>query len=106
MVERLDCIVIGAGPAGLAAGSVLYEGGKRFVILEARDRIGGRAHSVPLSDGAKHTRTPPAATVRRTLSAPVIRVMGESLRGFAGSSLREHPGAAPAVMPRRPTAPG
>lgn len=37
-----DVIIIGAGAAGLAAGRKLYAASKRLLILEARDRIGGR----------------------------------------------------------------
>ncbi len=43
----VDVIVIGAGAAGLMAARKLSEAGKRVVILEARDRIGGRIY--PLS---------------------------------------------------------
>ncbi|HEX2100667.1 MAG TPA: NAD(P)/FAD-dependent oxidoreductase [Candidatus Synoicihabitans sp.] len=39
---RTDVVVIGAGVAGLAATRVLVEAGLRVVVLEARDRIGGR----------------------------------------------------------------
>jgi monoamine oxidase len=39
---QYDVIVIGAGVAGLVAGRTLAEAGRRVVILEARDRIGGR----------------------------------------------------------------
>ncbi len=42
----LDVIVIGAGMAGLAATRRLVEAGREVVLLEARDRIGGRAHTV------------------------------------------------------------
>lgn len=37
-----DVIVIGAGAAGLAAASVLERRGKTALVLEARERIGGR----------------------------------------------------------------
>ncbi|GJD33777.1 flavin monoamine oxidase family protein [Methylobacterium aerolatum] len=37
--------VIGAGAAGLAAAEILRQAGQPFVILEARGRIGGRAHT-------------------------------------------------------------
>lgn len=51
-----DCVIIGAGAAGLAAGAMFHEAGRSFVILEARDRIGGRANSIPLSGGAMAER--------------------------------------------------
>ncbi|WP_421696126.1 flavin monoamine oxidase family protein [Aestuariivirga sp.] len=38
-----DIAVIGAGAAGLAAGLRLQGSGKSVIVLEARDRIGGRA---------------------------------------------------------------
>src|SRR5262245_6676864 len=37
-----DVVVIGAGFAGIAAARDLTEAGRRVVVLEARDRIGGR----------------------------------------------------------------
>jgi len=37
-----DAIVIGAGFAGIAAARELQEAGRRVLVLEARDRIGGR----------------------------------------------------------------
>jgi monoamine oxidase len=52
-----DVAIIGAGGAGIAAARTLTEAGKRVVVLEARDRPGGRAftdHSlgVPFDAGA------------------------------------------------------
>ncbi len=38
--ERFDTVVIGGGQAGLAAGYHLAENGVRFVILDARERVG------------------------------------------------------------------
>ena len=37
-----DVIVVGAGAAGLSAAKELRRLGKRFVVVEARDRVGGR----------------------------------------------------------------
>ena len=37
-----DVVIVGAGPAGLGAARACARDGKRFVMLEARDRIGGR----------------------------------------------------------------
>ena len=42
-MSHYDVAVIGAGAAGLAAGLELQKAGRRFIVLEARDRIGGRA---------------------------------------------------------------
>lgn len=44
-MERFDAIVIGAGLAGLTAARLLQDQGRRVVVLEARDRVGGRMHT-------------------------------------------------------------
>lgn len=41
-MEQVDTIVIGAGVAGLTAARLLSQAGRRVVVLEARDRVGGR----------------------------------------------------------------
>ena len=41
-MEHFDTIVVGAGVAGLAAARLLAQDGRRVVVLEARDRVGGR----------------------------------------------------------------
>lgn len=47
-----DVLVIGAGVAGLAAAAAISRRGWRVLVLEARDRIGGRVWTQPLSRGA------------------------------------------------------
>lgn len=42
-MSDVDVAIIGAGVAGLAAAKALRAAGKTFVVLEAMDRIGGRA---------------------------------------------------------------
>ena len=42
LTPNSDVIVIGAGAAGLAAASELSRAGRRVLVLEARDRVGGR----------------------------------------------------------------
>jgi monoamine oxidase len=44
--------VVGAGLAGLAAADALARGGVEVVVLEARDRVGGRVWSRELANGA------------------------------------------------------
>ena len=41
-MENFDTVVIGAGVSGLTAARLLAQAGQRVVVLEARDRIGGR----------------------------------------------------------------
>ena len=42
----IDVAIIGAGAAGLAAARTLEGSGLSSLVLEARDRIGGRAHTI------------------------------------------------------------
>lgn len=45
-------VIIGAGPAGIAAATrLLTRGVNNIVLLEAENRIGGRIHTVPFGDG-------------------------------------------------------
>lgn len=54
-----DAIVIGAGVAGLGAARTLADSGKQVLVLEARNRIGGRmwtdrtSMSIPIERGAE-----------------------------------------------------
>ena len=43
-IER-DVVVIGAGACGLTAATKLKEAGASVIVLEARDRVGGRLHT-------------------------------------------------------------
>lgn len=40
-----DILIIGAGAAGLSCAQELVRAGKRVIVLEARDRTGGRVHT-------------------------------------------------------------
>ncbi|HYK57346.1 MAG TPA: NAD(P)/FAD-dependent oxidoreductase, partial [Flavisolibacter sp.] len=60
MPNRFDVIIVGAGASGLMAAWELVQTGKKVAVLEARDRIGGRIHtitdknfSIPIELGAE-----------------------------------------------------
>jgi monoamine oxidase len=48
---EVDAIVVGAGLAGLTAARELVAAGREVVVLEARDRVGGRTLNHSLADG-------------------------------------------------------
>ena len=49
----LDVIIIGAGLTGLTLARLLVDNGQNVLVLEARDRVGGRIHTHTTSDGAE-----------------------------------------------------
>lgn len=46
--SEVDVAIIGAGAAGLGAARALEGSGLSVIVLEARDRIGGRAHTIKI----------------------------------------------------------
>jgi monoamine oxidase len=46
--EQADVLVLGAGLSGLCCARRLHDAGKRVVVLEARDRVGGRTYYGPV----------------------------------------------------------
>jgi monoamine oxidase len=85
--DRADVIVIGAGPAGLVASAELAEAGFSVIVLEARDRIGGRVFTwkdvgaqFPIELGAEfiHGRPAEIFDMLRHAKIPVSEVDGEN----------------------------
>ncbi len=74
-MSRFDLIVIGSGPSGRRAAIQAAKLGKRALIVEKRDRVGGVS---------VHTGTIPSKSLRET----VLNLTGWRERGFYGSAYR------------------
>jgi monoamine oxidase len=49
--RKVDFVVVGAGYAGLTAAREIVRAGRSVMVLEARDRVGGRVHNHDLGNG-------------------------------------------------------
>lgn len=82
MAAMVDVIVIGAGIAGLAAARGLVSKGCSVVVVEARDRTGGRIHTRDGFDVGAHwihgTEGNPLTNLARREGLPTYFVGGDS----------------------------
>ena len=92
--DTVDVVVLGAGAAGLAAAGALHDAGVDVVVLEARERVGGRIFTqrtsrspVPIELGAEftHGRTPELDRVLRSAGIPTIDISGQRYAAQARS---------------------
>ena len=106
--HEADVVVIGAGLAGLVAARELTAGGASVVVLEARDRVGGRVLNHEL-DGGKVVEVggqwigptqDRLAALARELGVETFptHVEGENVIEFRGR-LRRYKGAIPRINP-------
>ena len=89
----MDCIVIGAGVSGLGAARELAQAGVSFIVLEARDRIGGRIFTLrdercplPIELGAEflHGEAEETVEIIRDAGLRACDVSGEHWRAKNG----------------------
>jgi monoamine oxidase len=82
MHRTRKAVVIGAGLSGLSAARSLVDAGWGVVVLEGRDRIGGRVHTQDGIDMGAHwihgTEGNPVTNLARQLGVPTLFVGGDS----------------------------
>lgn len=87
MSGKADVLVIGGGAAGLAAAQELTKAGLKVILIEARDRLGGRiltdySAGFPVELGAEfvHGRSPDILQPAKDARLEMVEVAGEMRR--------------------------
>lgn len=92
--SKVDVVIIGAGVAGLQAARELHDAGVNFVVLEARERIGGRVftlHDAELPVGIElgaefiHGSAPELREIARDGRLATYDISGERWESLRGS---------------------
>jgi monoamine oxidase len=97
MDSELDVVILGAGMAGLTAARALAERGLRVVVLEAKDRVGGRVFTrgaegggtVELGAEFVHGRAPELWALIEECGAKTVEREGTMLREAWGGGVAE-----------------
>ncbi len=101
-----DVIVVGAGAAGLSAAVELCRAGRSVLLLEARDRVGGRMWTrhdpelpVPIELGAEfiHGAAPQTYALLEAAGTTVVRA-GDAHWSAAGGRLRRRDSLFPKIV--------
>lgn len=95
--DEVDVVILGAGIAGLAAARALAERGMHVVLLEAKDRVGGRVFTRKAEGGGTvelgaefvHGRAPELWALIDECGAKTVEREGTMLREEWGDGLTE-----------------
>jgi thioredoxin reductase/bacterioferritin-associated ferredoxin len=83
-IEHADVVVIGAGPAGLAAATCTANAGMRTVLLDEQDAVGGQIYrAIERSDPLRRTILGPDYVAGAPLAAAFSRSSAQYLAGSA-----------------------
>ena len=55
--EQVETLIVGAGPAGMAAALILLRAGRPFVLVEKDSQVGGLAKTYIVKEGNLEFRT-------------------------------------------------
>jgi monoamine oxidase len=91
---QCDVAIVGAGAAGLAAAETLAQAGKTCAVLEARDRVGGRAHTHIGPSGGAAELGPEFVHGRSTDLRALLARFGVKVIDVTGSRVAQRNGKA------------
>jgi monoamine oxidase len=90
---KTNCIIIGAGAAGLMAAVELSKPDNRVLVLEARHRVGGRIYTIPKNNFSRFVESG-AEFVHGDLplTASLLKHAGSTLRSMEGKMYQVYDG--------------